>query len=504
MKTDDAPDIIEILDDDTGAFGERPAPQQLEDPGGPRWIGPVALAALVAVIIYGVATSTSGGGAPEVAEPAPSTTAAITSTTRPAPTTTAVPQPPVPYYSVEAPRGFRVQYVSMEEQHGGFFGGGLYQLWATDGATSTTGSWLAISFHNGASGADAILVDGYRVDSERGALSLAHIGSGQSIVQLSNATGTLLITAFGIADDKLIQLAESITVDTSSSPVDITDDSMLAGYTLLSTVEPWLAYQGEPVEQLYYTVTADPMRNFSVMISLLPELDGQGVLPDRRVALRFLLERATSFTVDGHEAIAGEVTNSDGYTLASWVAGDHVVTVSGSLSVPELIAVARTVHTVSERDWRGLEFQAQVNSMEPGGDELNYTETLRSPVSNGADADGNPWRIEVSIGTFGTQRQLNWFWASSGISSTATDAAQITTAVDDKRSYVVADLPRSITPSAELHVSRAGLDPVVVPFVDIDPELDRTFAAYAFSESGPYSAEVVSLDGTVLATWPSA
>ncbi|HEY7626013.1 MAG TPA: hypothetical protein VH761_03055, partial [Ilumatobacteraceae bacterium] len=491
------------LDDDAGAFSDGPVPQQLEDPGGPRWIGPVALAALVCVIIYGVATSTSGGGAPEVVEPASSTTA-VTSTTRPAPTTTAAPKPPVPYYSIDPPRGFRVQYVSREELHGSYGGGGMYQLWATDGATSTSGSWFAISYYNDGGIEGSVLLDGYRIESERGALSLAHVGSGQSVVQLASRNGILQITAFGVADDDLVRLAESIVIDTSSSTVSPGDEGLVAGFTLLSTVEPWRAYQGDPVEQLYYTTTGDPLANLSLTISPVPQADQERPLPDRRVASRFLLERATSFTVDGHEAIAGEVANSDGYAMASWVDGDYVITVGGTLSVPDLIQVARTVHTVSASDWRGMEFQAQVNSMEAGGQSTDYTESRRSTVADGAGTDGEAWTIEASIGTYGTIRSINWYWAGSGISSTPTDAAQITTAADDERSYVLADLPRAITTSAELRVTRAGLDAVVVPFADVDPELDRTFAAYAFSEPGPYSAEIVATDGTVLATWPLA
>ena len=75
--------------------------------------------------------------------------------------------------------------------------------------------------------------------------------------------------------------------------------------------------------------------------------------------------------------------------------------------------------------------------------------------------------------------------------------------VDSHRTYVLADLPRSIAPTAQLVVTRAGLDPVAVDFNDIDPNLDRTFAAYAFSEPGLYSAQIVAADGTVLASWPS-
>src|SRR3954451_6906628 len=99
MRTDEAPgiiEIIEIIEDDNNPFGERAPSHTMEDAGGPRWIGPVAAAALVAIIGYGVATSASSG-APQVA-PAPSTTVPHPTTTIPVPTTTIAPKL-VPYYA---------------------------------------------------------------------------------------------------------------------------------------------------------------------------------------------------------------------------------------------------------------------------------------------------------------------------------------------------------------------------------------------------------------------
>ena len=67
---------------------------------------------------------------------------------------------------------------------------------------------------------------------------------------------------------------------------------------------------------------------------------------------------------------------------------------------------------------------------------------------------------------------------------------------------MLANLPRAVAPTAQLQVTRPGVDPVVVPFIDADPELNRTFAAYAFSEATQYSAQIIGADGTVLASWP--
>ena len=64
-------------------------------------------------------------------------------------------------------------------------------------------------------------------------------------------------------------------------------------------------------------------------------------------------------------------------------------------------------------------------------------------------------------------------------------------------------IARSIAASAQLQITRSGLDPVLVSFADADPSFDRTFAAYAFSEPTLYTAQIIGPDGAVLANWPS-
>ncbi|MGZ7011259.1 MAG: hypothetical protein ACXVI2_14280, partial [Ilumatobacteraceae bacterium] len=117
---------------------------------------------------------------------------------------------------------------------------------------------------------------------------------------------------------------------------------------------------------------------------------------------------------------------------------------------------------------------------------------------------GAAWTIRAAPVVYRSVRQIEWEWSTNSVTTTPDDTVQINTFVDKDRTYVVADLPRSIAAPAELHVTRAGLDPVVVSFNDIDPKLDRTLAAYAFSEPGPYTAQVVGANGTVLASWASS
>ncbi|MEY2415502.1 MAG: hypothetical protein QOH53_836, partial [Ilumatobacteraceae bacterium] len=179
-----------------------------------------------------------------------------------------------------------------------------------------------------------------------------------------------------------------------------------------------------------------------------------------------------------------------------------IVTVSAAMSVPELIAVARTVHEVSVEAWNGMQFQAaRYDSDNNFG---NYQETKPLPVSFGTDAAGQAWSIQVSMATYPKHREVTWHWDGNLFGGRVDDAATIHTLVDNNRTYVLAVLPRAVAATAQLTIARDGLDPVTVPFSDTDGSFDRTFSAYAFSEPTTYTAQIIGEDGAVLATWPSS
>src|SRR3954470_3161334 len=201
MRTDDAPGMIEIIEDDNNPFGERTPTHTLEDAGGPRWIGAVAAAALVAIIGYGVAPSASSG-APQVA-PAPSTTVPHPTTTIAPPTTTIAPRL-VPYYAASPPREYTVSYAAVNTPTPGFQGNGRYELWATDQANANSGAWFSIETRPG--GSPLFVVDGYRVETDDGPIGISHSSSGQSILNFrtSNEAVDVTMTAGGITDERLV------------------------------------------------------------------------------------------------------------------------------------------------------------------------------------------------------------------------------------------------------------------------------------------------------------
>ncbi|HEY4610684.1 MAG TPA: hypothetical protein VIH06_15815 [Ilumatobacteraceae bacterium] len=501
LQGDALPEVIEIIDDGVDAFADRGKATPTEDHGGPRWVGPAAVAVLVALIGFGVATSATKG-LPKVAAP-PSTTAAPTTTQPPTVTTTSTrtePAPSVPYYAAEPPRQFAVQSAEFRVPDTRRLRENNYQLWeTTTGASASDGSWFSIeSFETGPD--SLYTIDAYRAGSSDRPVAISHLQTGHAIAEfVVDKSVHVTVTAFGWSDEDLVRLARSITVD--DNDVKVSDPSLTAGYALVTGVPPWLAVEGRPAEQIVYTSNTDPSGGFFVVVSERPPIPGGVKSRERQIALRFLLDQATTFDVDGHAGVAGVVVGQQQQSVATWVADDHIVSVFGQMPVTDLIPIAQTVRPVTLDVWRGMQFQGAVRG---GGNDTDGQSDATAPVtvSAGTDADANAWAISVATATFGSQSQITWQWDQSSFNSPAAAQPQIDTVVDSRRTYVLAQLPRDVAPTAELQINRTGLEPVVVPFDDKGAAVDRTFAAFAFSEPAPYTAQIIGSDGAVLASWP--
>ena len=494
MSTDESLEIIEIIeiiDDETDPFGDRSPTVAIDDAGGPRWIAPLAVAALVGLIGYGVVTS--GGGSPKAA---PVTSTRTAPPTTPAPTTTNVVAPPaLAYYAAQPPQGYSVRF-AQSQQFANDFGLIDYQLWATPDASAAIGSWFSVTTSPGAPAVYA--TDSYRLQGGDLSIAMSRTTDGHAVAQFTIPGHTgVTVASFGLSDDNLVRLASSMQANQYGFA--FTDNWFTSDHQLISTAQPWLAVRGLPVEQIVYTPSTDLSDAVVVTVGQLPPVAAGPATDDRQVALRFLLDRNTPFSVDGHSAIAGTVIGQSNYSIATWLDGDNIVTVGATVPVSQLITIARSVHQVPTSVWAGMQYQADQNQAV----QATTDETPSLPVSFGTDANSEPWTIQASVARVGDQQKITWSWSAQSGATTALEIAQINTVVDDKRTYVLADLPRAVAAAAELHLLRDGLDPVVIPFLDINPTLDRTFAAFAFTESGSFTAQVVAPDGTVLASWPS-
>ncbi|MEO7369247.1 MAG: hypothetical protein ABIZ69_00185, partial [Ilumatobacteraceae bacterium] len=368
MKDEPSSEIIEVIDDDADAFSEDASSETAIDKGGRRWVGPVAVAALVGLIGYGVATSTSANDSRRAA--APSTTTTTTKTTTTAAVSTSLPTsirppavpldqaPTVPYYAADPPREYAIQYANAQQLDNSQPVGDGYQLWAAGDASATTGSWFSVTTYLGASTLNA--PNSYRVQSGPLNIAISHTAGGHSITRFSPGQGLgVTITSFGWTDLDLVRLAGAVSTDGRS--LSYRDNWFASAYELVASVQPQLVVQSVPAEQITYESAQDPGADVVVTVGKQLRPDEGGTAEDRKTALRFLLDGNTSFEVDGLSAVAGNVVGRD-LSMATWTIGDNVITVTAKMPVPQLIGVAQTVHEVSTKVWNGMKFQALRNA----------------------------------------------------------------------------------------------------------------------------------------------
>ena len=410
--------------------------------------------------------------------------------------------PPVPYYAADAPAGLTVQSATIQQPQDNYYGPSTYQLWAQPGASSDTGSWFSVESYPG-SGPGTFAIGAYRKQVDHLSIAISRPTARQALVQFSPAgKASVTMTASGLSDDDIIRIAQQIRV--VRNLVQFSDTAAVDGYEMISTMQPWNVVHGIPVEQLFYSDGGDdPAGGFGITVSLRHAGNPTGSDINRETALRFLLgPDRTFFDVDGNNAVAGNVVGQTNYSLATWTAGDHIVTVSGSMPVPQLVAIAQGVHQIPSGEWSSVMFQAaQRSGFDNFGD---YTSRRRCPSRRAPTPTPCHGRSRSSTARFEDHQQIVWQWDTAGFGTPSNGQAKITSVVDDKRTYVLAELPRAVAGTAQLQIAPDGLDPVLVPFTDPDVQLDRTLAAYVFSEPVAFTAQIIGADGAVLADWPPA
>jgi hypothetical protein len=423
----------------------------------------------------------------------PSTTAAITTTITGADTT-------LPYYSARPPRPYVIQEAGMRlADSGDYFGAQGYQLWAKPRA-SADGTWFSVQTFRGAP--QLLVADAYRTTAGDRTAAITHTITGHTVAQFTvGGTATVTLTAAGLSDDEVAALIASITVDNGEAVV---PEELTAGYRVAGTVVPWLAIEGVPVEQVLYAPSDDTSQGVRVTIGLPPIVHGTAPV-DRAGALRYFLQKQQRFDAGGHSGIAGEVVGRPGFSLATWSAEDHIVTLSGNVESSTLIDIARTVHTVDDDHWRGMEMMASQNSATARHITANRSSVQPTFVTSGSDGANTEWDVGAAVTRFGTQRQITWTWDGTDANTWTTvhdTTAHVDSVVTAHHTMVFADVPRQVGAGARLRVTRPGGQVLDVAFFDADARLDCMLAAYVFSGDGPYAAEVLDGDGRSIARWP--
>ena len=479
MRTEPLPDLVEMIDDDVDLFGDRARVAPLKEPRGsaPRWVGPVAAAALLAVVGYNVVSS------------------AISAT----PKTKREPNTVEPdYFVADAPAGFGLYLAEDRGAAGGtgtaadFAGGDPAQLWATVDASATTGSWFVISqgtHHATGRNSYRTIVDGFEVVIEHDP------PSGQSRVSFTKDGQPLEITSFGWVDRQLVRLVRSVSV--ASSVIRFSNPFFTTDHRQLLEVDPATALFGQPASRVGYSTAVPPAlaQHFTITVAA-------DHTTDRATVTRFALTGVSPLKLGDRSAIVGRSSADPTMAVVQWNDGKRLITVEGNLAPDQLSTVAKTIHQGSSS-----EVQKQLGSTRA----IQALQTPPDTIASGMLADGWAWAIQVSVAPSRDRNPNGYLWwiaqPSDSIRpseirpSLPAGAPTIETMVEHGRTYVVAKVPRAMTGSV-LHINPTGLPTTLSPLFDVDAKFADEFTATVFDEPVPFTAQIVDRDGTTVAFWP--
>ena len=477
MNIESPPELVEMIDDDWDVFGDHSFNRSSHDTDGPRWVGPVAVIALIAMVGYGVASSSIG------------------STPTPAPTIPGLIKSQ--YYVADPPSGFEM-YLAEGRDDGGaasdLSAGGPAQLWATGDASATAGSWFLVStgsHHATGENSYRMIVDGIEVVIEHDP------PTGQSRLSFTKDGHALEITALGWLDRQLVRLVRSVSID--DTEIRFSDSFFATDHRHILDSDPAAAMFGLPVARVGYTtgLPATLAQSFTITV-------GGDNIADRSKMLKFALSNATSFTVGGLTAIVGQSAADPKVSIAQWQEGERLITLQGNVGAKQLAAIAGTVHQSSKHSVHKQLDSGAVRK-------VAALQVQPNTIASGMLGDGWPWTIQVS-----TRNPSNasdgylWWIGQPGDSTQPTETRislptgkpTIETIVEHGRTYVLAKVPLSMT-GAQLHVSPNGLPSTVAPLLMIDRRLADNFTATVFSEPVPFTARIVDSGGATVASWPT-
>ena len=421
----------------------------------------------------------------------PPRTTTASSTTGPAQTVNLI--SPQFYVADPTPSGFTMHFaetLGMGGNTADFTDTTTAQLWASEGATATSGTWFVVSrgTHH-ATGRNS-----YRTLAGDVVVVVEHDpASGQSRLSFTKYGESFEITAFGWVDRQLLRLVNSIWI--ANSTIEFQDTFFLSDHKLLLDADPPTALYGLPVAWLGYTTALPALlaQSFTITVSGYPSAD-------RDVAIRFALTDTAPITVGGLAGIVGRSAADPRLVIVQWRDGDRLISVRGNLPLVPLVAIAQTVHAGTSES---------VKQQVDAGAQSIPQALVAQPYTVGSGWLGGPWIVQVSTTSVNTPEWFVWWIGQPGATATPSETRLsindpgpgIESLVENGRTYVLAKVPRSIA-GATLHVNRNGQPSVELALLDVDAGLSDEFAVYAFAEPVPFTAQIVDTAGQTVASWP--
>ena len=458
---------------------------------------------------------------------------------------------PPGYLIDHPPNGFQVQ--GGDAQAVGVFGGGWFELWASPGATRTSGRWFATG--SGATppgfgmtaSANRITINGVPALIRKSADGLdeittsfaalyvdaaRHLGRVEASTTPSetNATvtreatygGVLTVTGFGFTRDELTSLAAITIVD--GKPTFVGADALVSGTKqLISRSTPFIDLGGQvyaPGGQgtsyttadgsglIRVSVTAQTANDLTVAQLLLPPS------PDPRASN--LSDRTIEVGSGSHAHPVTVSSDSDGNTILQWHDAGNTITMSGSLGLDAMLQSAGSVRQATPAEWLDLLVERrQPPTVQLPDPSVQLPDPSAQPpltnIGSVTTIDGNRWVLRLvsdltellvlSAGKYETSG--GWEIAQPFVFDPAQPLSEYVAI--DVTVVVVAlrDPAPAPAPATSVRITVAGDAPVTIALTKLATSEalgrpDYYAAGYAFSGIAPYTAELLDSGGAVL------
>lgn len=409
---------------------------------------------------------------------------------------------------------------------------GWAQVWATDGATRTSGRWFSLTLRPGgelepvALGWAAVDADGRQAMTRRdhdGVLELRMAPGG-------GVDGALTaIQSYGFSLPETIELAASIVMTGARLPFADPDDAAVArlydGLTMVAArpspddLVDTALFGASSTSTVYY---AGPGRRDVSLLQRRPIDAIEPALAGLTFTRTLGLDPTTAFdgfTPDRFETGTRSIDGID-VNVVRWSVGDDDVWLLTTLSSGVLPAMLDDARRVTRDEWASARDEA--TRADPGAWALPADEEIPVSVADGTTATGTEWalligprtgRIALEVPTFGgvdtSFDALVGVARSGAIGTMVVDGSTLVLAAIDQDGATLrvrmADGTERSTPLTPLPVNDdpptepGRLDPsfwtswsgVHVGVVAVDPDQVSL---------GAYVAEVVAADGSVVAT----
>jgi hypothetical protein len=295
--------------------------------------------------------------------------------------------------------------------------------------------------------------------------------NGTSVPRLDVDLGGTALTVQGtLTSEQLLNVARSVrvtdgTLDTSA--VDSAVDAQLAH-----------SYAGSPFDLSTAALVryVHPTDGSLELRSLAPDDTRRQIMS---VALR---ER---FTVAGTEAFGGAPLGP-GFNMLYLSLAEQDVLLAGSLPTARLAELAAFVRPATSAEWSNLQATADIDVIArsaPG-------------VDSGVLLGGSPWAVDMLVADDG--RPIGWATPSGGGRRFRGERAPLTASTTGSEVTVVAVTPVD-GDVYSLAVQLGGGQRLVLPLREPLGVPGWLMRGYAFSELGPWSAQLLDADGTVIA-----